>query len=138
MALRRDLTKSDFVSDRIPVVNALVAFVSDGEEPSPEVTSELDQRGHSRWYPVDGGHTVKMPYQGTEPPPGPFTVEPGGWDHDHCDRCEENLPAGASCWTSTAEDPSVLCDACYRTLKSGPTFGWLMALRRFLFPREDH
>jgi hypothetical protein len=47
-----------------------------------------------RVYPVAGGYLYKWPHRdGSDPPPG-FTVEPGGWDHEHCDGCNRSINAG--------------------------------------------
>jgi hypothetical protein len=76
------LTKADFRSEPFPVIDALVAFVATGARPTPEVQDQIDARPSVRWFPTEGGHLVKMPYQGGPVPMEHFTVEPGGWDHD--------------------------------------------------------
>jgi hypothetical protein len=62
------LTKADFHAERLPVIDALVAFVATDMQPVSEVQEQIDARGRSRWYPTEGGHFVKMPYQGDPVP----------------------------------------------------------------------
>jgi hypothetical protein len=131
MVLRAGLTKRDFVREPMPLVDALVAFVPDGTQPSAELQEQLDQRDHSRWYPEHGGHQVKMPFQGDEPPSGSFEIERGGWDHDHCDQCNASVRAGEYCWVTRDAQFSLLCDACYEEL--GP--GGLLAAAQRLWKR---
>ena len=111
------LTKGEMVRDRFPGMDALVAFVAEGQKPSAQVQEQLDARGQSRWFPKEGGHVVKMPHRGESIPPGPFEVQPGGWDHEHCDGCKEHIMAGQECWVTTGRQFHVLCDACYEKLR---------------------
>lgn len=118
----------------MPVVDALVMFVPDGQQPNAELQDQLDQRGHSRWYPKDGGHDVKMPFQGSVPPSPSFTIEPGGWNHDHCDVCETTIDAGQLCWMTQEEQPALICDACYERLGPGGILAALRRIIKWLFP----
>jgi hypothetical protein len=124
MAKKTNPSKSDLVRDVFPVIDALVSFVPDGQDPPQQLQDQLDQRGHARWYPVEGGHRVKMPFQGADPPPGPFEIERGGWDHDHCDNCNANIHVGEEFWKTMDEDFAVFCTSCYGKLPSRWTWPW--------------
>ena len=111
------LTKGDLDRSRVPIIDALVAFVPEGQPPSPPIQQQLDARGYQRWYPTDGGHLVKMPYRGDPVPMEHFRVEPGGWDHDHCDACGVSIKTNVECWTTRGADFRLICDACFNQLK---------------------
>ncbi|HEV2296791.1 MAG TPA: hypothetical protein VGR35_23315 [Tepidisphaeraceae bacterium] len=111
------LTKADFRAERVPVIDALVAFVATGGKPAPAVQEQIDARGQSRWYPTAGGSFVKMPYQGDPVPMEHFRVEPGGWDHEHCDQCGERIEVQQECWITSDADFALICDSCYRKLR---------------------
>ena len=111
------LRKDDLRQVPMPVIDALVAFARTGEQPDPAVQEQLDARGRSRWYPTEGGHFVKMPYQGDPVPMEHFRVEPGGWDHEHCDGCGGRVNPGEECWVTGEADFELICDTCYRKLR---------------------
>lgn len=111
------LKKADLHRDRFPVIHALVAFVADGEHPRQAVQEQIEGRGRSRWYTTEGGHLVKMPYQGDPVPMEHFRVEPGGWDHEHCDGCGNRIEQGEQCWITDDADFEMLCNVCYKKLK---------------------
>jgi hypothetical protein len=111
------LTKADFHAERVPVIDALVAFVATGGKPAPAVQEQIDARGQSRWYPAAGGSFVKMPYQGDPVPMEYFRVEPGGWDHEHCDQCGGRIEVHGECWITSDADFGLICDSCYRKLR---------------------
>jgi hypothetical protein len=104
--------------DPIPYqgLDAVVIRVpDDAAEPPPAVRERHARRLPWRFYPVEGAHLVKWPHTGGEVPEG-CTLEPGGWDHEHCDACNGHICAGESFW-QTADEPCVwLCAACYRQL----------------------
>jgi hypothetical protein len=106
-------TKTDFHLVRFPGTDALVAFVATGTQPTPEIQKQIDARGQSRWYPTEGGHFVKMPHQRGGVPIENFQVEPGGWDHVHCDGCRGHIKTGEQCWVTSDTIFSVICDSCY-------------------------
>ena len=111
------LTRADLKRTRIPLIDALVAFVPEGQTPAPPVQQQLDTRGYQRWYPTAGGHLIKTPYQGGPVPMEHFRVEPGGWDHDHCDACVTSMKAGTDCWATRETNFKLICDACFNELK---------------------
>jgi len=77
-----------WMPSRIPVLPALCAFSPDAAEPHPVITETLRRiSGRSRWVVVPGGLRVVMPYHGESFDTTRFTVEPGGWDFDTCDKC---------------------------------------------------
>ncbi|MBN1319642.1 MAG: hypothetical protein JXA87_02270 [Thermoleophilia bacterium] len=110
------LTKTDFHSEPLPVIDALVAFVATDAQPAPEVQYQIDGRPSVRWFPTEGGHLVKMPYQGDPVPTEYFSVEPGGWDHEHCDRCGGIVKTGEKVWVTSDADFALICGKCYETL----------------------
>jgi hypothetical protein len=112
-----DLTKAHFHPTRVPVIDALVAFVATDKKPAPAVQEQLDARGLCRWYPTEGGHFVKMPYQGDPVPVEHFRVEPGGWDHEHCDGCGDRIDVGAKCWVTRDANFALICGPCHKKMK---------------------
>ena len=116
-SLLASLTKTDLDRTVFPVIDALVAFVPEGQRPTQPVQAQLDARGYQRWFPTEGGHLVKMPYQGDSVPMEHFHVELGGWDHDHCEACGGRIEAGAECWATREADFKLVCDTCFGELK---------------------
>jgi hypothetical protein len=102
----------DFVESRIPVLDGLTAFVPEGSAPTPEVATELDRHGQSRWYPVPGGAKVMVRRGRGSFDPAHFSVEPSAWDHDTCDRCGMRIPAMTLCWVTRTGKYVTLCVAC--------------------------
>lgn len=104
----------------LPEVDAAVAFVADGETPAPELQAVLDRSGHQRWYPVPGGHDVKVPWRyaaicGAE---AMFRRETNGWDHEHCDFCDATVRTGERCWLADHDEREFLfCKQCFESLK---------------------
>jgi hypothetical protein len=125
--VKRRFRKSELRRDVRPDVDALVTFVPNGRDPSPLLQDQISLRGHCRWYPVEGGHLVKMPFQGTEPPDSSFRVEPKGWDHDHCDSCEADVIAGDVVWCNTDANFGMICSACYDRLSTRWRWPWSRA-----------
>lgn len=105
----------------LPEIDAAVAFVSDGETPAPELKVALDRAGSNRWYPVRGGHDVKIPWRyavscGAE---ALFRREKNGWDHEHCDFCDAAVRTGERCWLAEHDEREYLfCKQCYESLKT--------------------
>src|SRR5262249_1545060 len=80
----------------IPIRDALVAFVPEGAAP-PAMPYES---GESRWYPVDGGHRLAIPYDGQPLSESVFQVQKKLWDHTTCDRCAKHIPAMTLCYVT--------------------------------------
>ena len=58
-----------------------------------------------------------MPYGGGQVPMEYFSVEPGGWDHEHCDRCGGRVKAGEQVWVTSDANFALICGKCYETLE---------------------
>lgn len=57
-------------------------------------------------------------YAGEDFDPALFRLEPGVWDHEHCEVCNYSINPGFRYW----EDPDgrCLCDACYEHYVAPP------------------
>lgn len=111
------LTKAEMVRKRFPGMDALIAFIPQGQQPSGTLEKQLWSCEHqARWLPKDGGHVVKMAYRGEDVLDGEFKIEPGGWNYEGCDGCDGQVMAGQECWVTTGEMIHVLCDTCYQAL----------------------
>jgi hypothetical protein len=112
----RDLA---FMESRIPALPALEGFVPAGTKPSQAVQAALDRAGSSRWFPVEGGHRVVILYEGgwafesTE-----LNMRAGAWDHEHCSRCGEQIPAMTLCWVTESGDFLLLCSTCHSIISA--------------------
>jgi hypothetical protein len=106
----------DFMRSRIPAQDALEAFVPTGSAPDAEMKEVMSRTGFSRWYPIDGGHTLRTLYEGGSYNEQRFTLVKGGWDHEHCSRCGASIEPMTLCWV-TRDDPFLLLDeACHETV----------------------
>src|SRR5690349_5323016 len=108
-----------WMPSRIPVRDALVVFVPDGVAPpaQPYESSE------SRWYPVQGGHRLAIPYDGQQLKESAFQLQEKLWDHTTCDWCVNRIPAMTLCYVTESGAYIGLCVNCYATLvgkKVGP------------------
>ena len=101
-----------FVPSRIPVTDALVAFIPHGQPIRPAVQEALDRAGSSRWYPAAGGHELHIPYEGGPYDRAHFKVRPKAWDHETCSSCAKRLPPTTSCWVTEDGPFTLLCGAC--------------------------
>ena len=109
-----ELPKYPWMESRIPAIDALSAFIPDAPKPEAVITETQERIGRSRWYPVDGGHRVLMPYEGDGYDSSRFTIEPRAWDHEHCDVCGERISAMTLCYVTEPEQPYILlCASCY-------------------------
>jgi hypothetical protein len=97
--------------------DALVVFIPEGKEPPPEVKKVLDESGPQRFYPKDGGNLVKCPAVVENFDKNLFTIEKGGWDHEHCDNCGTTIDVGESYWVSETDEIIFICNGCYRKLQ---------------------
>jgi hypothetical protein len=105
-----------FMPSRIPARDAVEAFFRTGVVPEAETEALLARTGVSRCYPVEGGHWLRVLYEGGEYDAQRFRLLPGGWDHEHCDRCGGMIAPMALCWV-TRDDPDVVLDEpCARDL----------------------
>jgi hypothetical protein len=109
-----ELPKFLWMELRIAILDALAAFVPDGSKPDPVITEMSERIGCSRWFPVEGGQRVLMPYEGGEYDSSRFTLEPDAWDHEHCGACGERIPPMTLCHVTQPEHPSILlCTPCF-------------------------
>jgi hypothetical protein len=109
-----ELRSYKWMPSRIPALDALMAFVPDGEEDSDAVVADMMKRAHRcRWYPVPGGNEVLIPYEGGEYDQERFTIQRGAWDHEHCKACGTSIPSMTKCWVTDGGECVLLCAACY-------------------------
>ncbi|HVU07435.1 MAG TPA: hypothetical protein VHG89_02700 [Verrucomicrobiae bacterium] len=103
-----------WMPSRIPLRDALAAFVPNASKPEP-IMEEMSKRcGESVWYVVEGGHRVLFLYDGGTFDNSRFTLEPKAWDHEHCSVCQEHIPAMTLCYVTKPQQPYILlCSVCY-------------------------
>jgi hypothetical protein len=101
------------MESRIPALDALETFVPNGAEHDTELENVRARTGFSRWYPTKGGHRVLILYEGGEYDRSRFSVTKGGWDHEHCKRCNVTIESMTRCWVTTDEPYILLCDGCH-------------------------
>lgn len=112
------LKKLTYRPSRIPALDALAAFVADGEEDAV-VQATVERAGFSRWYPETGGTRVLILYEGGPYDAERFTVEKGAWDHEHCKRCGGNIAPMTLCWVSAGDAYVILCESCHQHVADG-------------------
>jgi hypothetical protein len=106
-----------FMQSRIPALDALAAFVPHGQEKDSVVEAATKLKGCARWFPVDGGHKVLIPYEGQEYDQAQFAVEKQAWDHEHCKACGADIDPMTLCWVTEPGSPFViLCTSCHDEL----------------------
>jgi hypothetical protein len=99
-------------------LDAVVFRVSDTASLLPSVQTRIEQVQNSRWYPVEGGaYLLKWPHTGEVALPEGAWLEPGGWDHEHCDGCNRSILRGATFWQTASGSCFWLCSSCYRRLR---------------------
>jgi hypothetical protein len=70
----------------------------------------IDRGPPQRWYPVEGGgYLVRWPHTGGAAPGVSLRVEPGGWDHEHCDGCNRHIEVGRTFWQTAPGSCFWLC-----------------------------
>ena len=101
-----------------PGTDAAVVFFPDGQIASSEVQEILGGSGQQRWFPVPGGHNVKVPWHCSEDHESLFQREEKGWDHEHCDFCNARVNIGELCWTAdSGRGVWLFCRDCYEKVK---------------------
>jgi hypothetical protein len=129
------LPSLDWMPSRIPVRDALVVFVADGTAPPPQPYASSE----SRWYPVEGGHRLAIPYDGQPLKDSAFQLQEKLWDHTTCDRCVKRISAMTLCYVTGSGTYIGLCVDCYEMLV-GRKVGLLRSLiwrMTRLFGSED-
>lgn len=105
-----------FMESRVPVLDALSAFVPEEGERDARVEAAVRQLSQSRWHPVPGGHEVLAPHEGGDYDASVFSVKERAWDHEHCKVCQERIPSMTLCWVTEEGPFVVLCEGCKREL----------------------
>jgi hypothetical protein len=119
MELPESLQSAEFEERIFPGMDALVAIVPKGGDVPGEVKQTVDDAGAGRWFPFEGGWKVVCPYTGQDFNSDRFTVEKGGWEHEHCDGCQGTIGVGDHCWVAETEDECyVICDNCHKMLRT--------------------
>jgi hypothetical protein len=113
---REWLRQFRFMRTRIPALDALATFVPHGGERDPAITGAAGLTGFSRWFPVEGGHRMLVPYEGGEYDATRFSIEKGAWDHETCKICRMHIDAMTLCWVTEAGPYVILCDSCKEQL----------------------
>jgi len=102
-----------------PGTDAAVFFIPEGQSPSVPVQQVLKRSGQQRWYPVPGGHRVKVPWHFSEGQEALCEREPKGWNHEHCDFCDASVQIEELCWTVESGRGGfwLFCKSCYDKLR---------------------
>jgi hypothetical protein len=109
----RRLRRRQFERRRFRGFDALVLRVpEDGSVPL--AVRQGFPEGPMRIYPVPGGYLYKWPHPGGDDPPTSFVVEPGGWDHEHCDGCNRHIDVRHAFWQTARGGCFWLCAYCFR------------------------
>jgi hypothetical protein len=120
-----------WMPSRIPVRDALVAFVPEGTDPPPMPYSSSE----SRWYPIEGGVRLAIPYDGQAFSGAAFQRHEKFWDHSTCDRCSTRISAMTLCYVTEHDTYVGLCVKCYGSLvasKLGTTRALLWRLKQLV------
>jgi hypothetical protein len=85
--------------------------------PPPSVRARIERRRPLRLYPTKGGaRLVKWPHTGEALPEGHW-LEPGGWDHEHCDGCDRHIEVAGTFWQTARGSCFWLCPYCHHRLR---------------------
>lgn len=109
----------DFMESRIPIQDALVAFVPAEVPLDPRIEAVTSEHAECLWFPRPGGVEVMVPYAGGPFDEDVFTVRVGGWDHETCTRCLTRIPPMTLCWVTPSGRYVLLCAICYETFSRG-------------------
>jgi len=117
--LLRRLRRRRFDRIRFRALDAVVVRVTDSDGLPPFIRARIANGLPSRWYPVEGGgaHLVKWPHTGEATLPEGHWIEPGGWDHEHCNGCNRHIRVGRTFWQTRVDPCLWLCPYCYRRLR---------------------
>jgi len=107
----------EFMKSRIPALDALSTFVPSGKENDPGIEAAQRGKSQSRWYPVDGGHKLLIPFEGQEYDHTRFAIEKGAWNHEHCAVCGDGIEPMTLCWVTKSGATILLCNACYEKIE---------------------
>ena len=112
-----DLRAEMFEKETFQAMDALVVFIPKGQKPSEEVQRVLYEAGVSRHYMKDGGSVIKCPYVAESFDNKLFKIEKGGWEHEHCDTCNNIISVGDSYWISEGDEVYLVCENCHQEIK---------------------
>lgn len=103
---------------RFRPLDAVVTRLRESARIPPAIQARIENGQPSRWYAVKGGaHLVKWPHIGESPLPEGHWLEPGGWDHEHCNGCDRHIRPGRTFWQTASGSCYWLCPYCYRRLR---------------------
>ena len=100
-----------WMASRIPVRDALAAFIPTGKQLTEEV---IPASYEQRWYPERDGIRLLIPYDGAAFDGNIFHLESGAWDHTTCVHCNKRIPAMALCYLTKYGPYIGLCSNCYK------------------------
>ena len=112
-----ELATLEFMPSRIPAQDGLVGFVASGHEREPWIEAATALTGHSRWYPVDGGHRIVILYEGGAFDASHLSLERGVWEHEHCSWCLHKIPTMTLCWVTKSGRFVILCESCHEDVQ---------------------
>ena len=115
-----ELRGLSWMESRIPKLDALEVFVPKGAENDPVLDEVRSRTGMSRWFPQGGGHRVAILYEGGGYDADRFSLIEGGWDHEHCSRCQATIEPMTLCWVTESGPYILLCSDCHE-LVDGPS-----------------
>jgi hypothetical protein len=115
--LLRGLRWRVFDRFRLNGADALVAHLSESDPAPTSVQAQINMHLPCRLYPVEGGCLVKWRDNGEGLPSADFWIEPGGWDHEHCDACDRNIEVNGTAWLTVRGSFFQLCPYCYRRVQ---------------------
>ncbi len=109
-----ELRNKEWMPSRIPATAALACFVPESEAIDADLNAKISAYHRSRWFPVDGGYRVIVPYDGETFDESFFRLEEEAWDHEHCFVCNDHIPSMTLCWVTRRDPYILLCDRCFR------------------------
>jgi len=111
-----ELRRLSFMESRIPRLDALEVFVPTGAEDDEALSELMGRTGFSRWFPVEGGHRVQILFEGGQYDRNRFVFVEGGWDHEHCRRCQRTIEPMTLCWVTEGGPFMLLCIDCHTSV----------------------
>jgi len=116
--LLRRLCRRRFQRIRFRALDAVVMRLPNSALLPPIIQARIYEGKPSRWHSAGGDiQLVKWPHTGETALPEGLWIEPGGWDHEHCDGCNRHIRVGRTFWQTAAGSCFWLCPYCYRRLR---------------------
>ena len=66
--------------------------------------------------PIEKGWVSEFPWDGEPYDSSKYTLQPDGWDHEHCFVCGLRVENGDSWWAASPPDQLGLCEECHLKL----------------------